>query len=103
MQAIHVRTKIDSETLHLAELRSLIGKPVEIMIVELAAATREEFFAEAVHVPDTSAGRAAQRAKFSAWRRDPRFEHFWPSIDRYLAEDAEEQASPGGAWEEPAA
>jgi len=102
MQAIHVRTKIDSETLHLPELRALIGKPVEIMIVELAPASREEFFAEAAHVPDTPAERAAQQTLFRAWRRDPRFENFWPSLDRYLAEDTQPQER-GGETEEPAA
>lgn len=102
MQAIHVRTKIDSETLHLPELRALIGKPVEIMIVELAPASREEFFAETVHVPDTPQERAAQQAKFRAWRQDPRFERFWPSLDHYLREDAQAQERSGKA-EEPAA
>jgi hypothetical protein len=103
MQAIHVRRKIDSETLHLPELRSLIGKPVEIMIVELPPASREEFFAEAVHVPDTPEGRAEQRAKFRAWRQDPRFEGWWPSLDRYLAQDPDEEAQRAGASEDPAA
>ncbi len=102
MQAIHLRTKIDSETLHLPELRDLIGKPVEILIVELAPASRQEFFQEAVHVPETPEERAAQRARFRAWRQDPRFERFWPSLDRYLAEEAEQEA-PGGATREPAA
>jgi hypothetical protein len=103
MQAIHMRTKIDSETLHLPELQSLIGKPVEILIVELAPASREEFFAEAVHVPETPEERAAQLTTFRAWRQDPRFERFWPSLDRYLAADAERQALHLGAREEPAA
>jgi hypothetical protein len=89
MQAIHVRTKIDSETLHLPELRGLIGKPVEILIVELTPASREEFFAEAVHMPDTPEERAAQLAKFRAWRQDSRFERFWPSLDRYLIAERE--------------
>lgn len=102
MQTIHVRKKIDSETLHLPELRTLIGKPVEILIVELAPASRAEFFREAVHMPDTPEERAAQQAKFRAWRQDPRFEHFWPSLDRYLAEDAPLQEHDGAA-EEPAA
>jgi hypothetical protein len=103
MQAIHLRTKIDSDTLHLPELRGLIGKPVEILIVELAPASRQEFFLEAVHVPETPEERAAQRAKFRAWRQDARFERFWPSLDRYLAEDAEPEAHSDGATESPAA
>lgn len=102
MQAIHIRTKVDSETLHLPELRALIGKPVEIVIVELAPATREEFFHEAVHMPDTPEERAAQQAKFRAWRQDPRFERFWPSLDRYLAENVQAQER-RDVGEEPAA
>lgn len=31
--------------------------------------------------------RAAQRAKFQAWCADPRFERFWPCLDRYLAQE----------------
>jgi hypothetical protein len=103
MQAIHVRTKIDSETLHLPELRGLIGKPVEILIVELAPASREEFFAEAAHLPDKPEERAAQAAKFRAWRQDARFERFWPAIDRYLAADADQPVKTNGVREEPAA
>jgi hypothetical protein len=102
MKTVHVRKKIDSETLHLPELAALIGKPAEIFIVELPPASREEFFAEAVSLPETPEGRAAQAAKFRAWRQDPQFEHFWPALDRYLAEDAQDQAPPP-AREEPAA
>jgi len=67
------------------------------MIVELAPASREEFFAEAAHVPDTPEERAAQQAKFRAWRQDPRFERFWPSLDRYLEEDTQPQQCNGKA------
>jgi hypothetical protein len=34
MSTIHVRRRIDSETLHLPELRPLLGKTVDITIVE---------------------------------------------------------------------
>jgi hypothetical protein len=34
MNAIHIRKKLDSETLYLPELKSLIGKTVEIIVVE---------------------------------------------------------------------
>ena len=37
MHAIHIRMKIDSETLHLPELKPLIGKTVEIVVREQAA------------------------------------------------------------------
>ena len=32
--ALHIRTRVDSETLHLPELRPLIGKEVEIIVLE---------------------------------------------------------------------
>jgi hypothetical protein len=34
MTTIHVRRRIESETLHLPELKPLIGKTVEILVVE---------------------------------------------------------------------
>ena len=88
MEPIHIRTKVESETLHLPQLKPLIGGAVEIFVVELAPANREEVFAEAVHVPDTTEGRAAQQAIFREWRTDPRFEHLWPMIERLIAADA---------------
>lgn len=38
--ALRIRTRIDSETLHLPELRPLIGKEVEITVQEAGAAAR---------------------------------------------------------------
>ena len=35
---LRIRTRVDSETLHLPELRALIGKDVEIIVIEDAAA-----------------------------------------------------------------
>lgn len=34
MNAIRIRTTLDSETLHLPELRSLVGRSVEIIVLE---------------------------------------------------------------------
>jgi hypothetical protein len=34
MNAIHIRTRLESDTLHLPELKPLIGKMVEITVVE---------------------------------------------------------------------
>lgn len=84
MKTIHVRTRIDSDTLHLPELRDLIGKPVEVFIVELQPVDRAEVFAEASHTPDTPAEAAAQQAKFRAWMHDPRYEHLWPMIEKLI-------------------
>lgn len=87
MESIRIRTKVESETLHLPQLKPLIGKPVEILVVELPPAAREEVFAEAIHVPETPGERAAQQAKFRAWRADPCFEHLWPMIERLIEAD----------------
>ncbi len=87
MEPIRIRTKVESETLHLPQLKPLIGKAIEIFVVELVPASREEVFAEAVHVPDAAEERAAQQAKFREWRADPRFEHLWPMIERLIEAD----------------
>jgi hypothetical protein len=34
MNAIRIRTTLNSETLHLPELKPLLGKPVEIIVLE---------------------------------------------------------------------
>jgi len=41
MTPIHIHTKIDSETLHLPELKPLIGKTVEIIVAESNPAMRD--------------------------------------------------------------
>jgi hypothetical protein len=94
MHSTHIRTKVESETLHLPELKSMLGKPVEIVIVELAPATREEFCTEAACIPETPEEQTTQRDKLRAWRSDPRFERFWQTIDRLLAGDND--TGPGG-------
>jgi hypothetical protein len=97
VNAIRIRTKIDSETLHLPELKPFVGRVVEIVVVELAPATREEFYGEAVHFPETPEERATQQQLFRSWRTDPRFEHFWPLLDRLLRVPED-----GGRQQEPA-
>jgi hypothetical protein len=53
MSVIHIHRRIDSETLHLPELRPLIGKTVQIVVTEQPAPPSvtekdwEAFFAEA--------------------------------------------------------
>lgn len=42
MNAIRIRKRIESETLHLPELRDLVGKTVEIIVLE-EAATQQAF------------------------------------------------------------
>lgn len=88
MTPIRIRPKIDSETLHLPELRSLVGRTVEITISEkLEPATAVEFYATAGHVPSSEAEWAGLQATFRSWRADSRFEPFWPIIDRLLSTD----------------
>jgi hypothetical protein len=41
MKTIRIRTKVDSDTLHLPELRDLIGKSVEIVVREVLSAESE--------------------------------------------------------------
>jgi hypothetical protein len=74
MHAIHIRKKIDSETLHLPELKPLIGKTVEIIV-------REE--AGPAVVPGTGDWEAAKRAAqelqasgydFDAWLRQREYD-----------------------------
>lgn len=69
MNAIHIRKRIDSETLHLPELQPLIGKTVEIIVYEEQAPAIR---------PGTGDWEAAARAveelretgyDFDAWRQ----------------------------------
>jgi hypothetical protein len=55
MHAIRVRKTIDSETLHLPELKPLIGRTVDITVEEQPPAVRDEFWAEAARLPQTAA------------------------------------------------
>lgn len=41
MNAIRIRKRIDSETVHLPELRSMIGKEVEIIVLEEISAAAD--------------------------------------------------------------
>lgn len=87
MKTIRIRTKVESDTLHLPELRDLIGKSVEIIVREEAPAVRDQFYAELARVPDTEEAFDAQQATYRQWRADPRFEAYWPTLDHLLARD----------------
>lgn len=43
MNAIRIRRRVDSETLHLPELKDLVGKTVEIIILEEVAGLAPRF------------------------------------------------------------
>ncbi len=85
MNAVRIRKKVDSDTLHLPELTPLIGRTVEITIEEQVPAVRDEFWAEAARLPDTPDAFEEQKAVFRQWRGDPRFEPYWPTLDSLLA------------------
>ncbi|HET6572833.1 MAG TPA: hypothetical protein VFG68_04465 [Fimbriiglobus sp.] len=89
MNAIHIHKTLDSDTLHLPELRPLIGRRVEIVVREEqpAAEVRDQFYAELARAPETAEAFAAQQATYRRWRADPRFEAYWPTLDHLLARD----------------
>lgn len=103
MEPIRIRTKVESDTLHLPQLQPLIGKVVEVFVVEIAPASRDEVFYEALHLPETAEERAAQQATFRQWRTDPRFERFWPMINRLIEKDEAPVVNGSGASSEVAA
>jgi hypothetical protein len=74
MNAIRIHCKLDSETLHLPELRPLLGKNVEIVVQEEATSAV---------TPGTgdwdAAARAAENLRksgydFDAWRRQREYD-----------------------------
>lgn len=89
MNATHIHQTLDSDTLHLPELRPLIGRRVEIVVREEqpTAEVRDQFYAELARVPDTEEGFDAQMVTYRQWRADPRFEAYWPTLDRLLGRD----------------
>jgi len=46
-----------------------------------------EFYGEAASLPHSETEWAEKQATFRAWRGDPRFERFWPILDRLLTVD----------------
>ncbi len=88
MTTIRIRRTLDSDTLHLPELRPLIGRTVEIVIAEQPEpGVRDQFYAEGSRFPETESKFEAQKQIFRAWRADPRFEVYWPMLDRLLERD----------------
>jgi len=49
MNAVRIRKRVDSDTLHLPELRAMIGKDVEIIVLEEPAAQAASQDLTAVH------------------------------------------------------
>ena len=85
MTAIRIRRKLDSETLHLPELKPLLGKIVEITVEEQPTTVRDQFYAEAGRLPETEEAFKSQLGTFRAWRNDSQFEPYWPLLDKLIA------------------
>jgi hypothetical protein len=81
MKAIHIRRQIDSDTLRLPELQALIGKTVEIIILEdgtergLPPGNLDFFMALA---PRTA---PVDPKEIEAIRKDPKLQRFWPLLE----------------------
>jgi hypothetical protein len=86
---IHIHRKLDSETLHLPELKPLIGKMVEITVEEKPSVS-DEFYAELARLPETVEAYEAQKAIFRQWRSDARFEPYWQVLDHALVRSFEQ-------------
>jgi hypothetical protein len=87
---IHIKRKLDSETLHLPELKPLIGRTVEITVEEQPPEVSDQFYAELARLPDTEGAFEAQKAIFRQWRNDPRFEAYWFVLDQALTRSLEQ-------------
>jgi hypothetical protein len=87
---VRIRRKLDSDTLHLPELKPLIGRTVEITIEEQPPEVRDEFYAEVSRLPETVEAFEAQEAIFCQWRCDPRFQPYWEVLDHALARTFEQ-------------
>src|SRR4051794_20800237 len=93
MAAIRIRNRLDSDTLHLPELQPLIGKTVDIVVVEHTLAppagpleTGETMFAlMPKHEPLTPAERAAFLA-------DPAYKDLWPLLSEEATADLDVDA-----------
>jgi hypothetical protein len=91
MNAIRIRTRIESETLTLPELKPLIGRAVEIIVLDdlsarAALETHETMFGLLPpEKPRTREERAAELAEWRAMRIDPQYEKSWPFIDMVLS------------------
>lgn len=85
MNAIRIRRKIESETLHLPELRNLIGKTVEIIVLEelpedsAVARRRKELFAR---LPE-SEQKTLTPEEIAALLADSQCEKLWPIVQNY--------------------
>jgi hypothetical protein len=90
MDVVRIHRKLDSETLHLPEIKPFLGRMVEISVREIVPEVRDEFWAEAARLPEDLEAFEAQKALFRAWRADPRFEPYWAVLDDLLGRPFEQ-------------
>ncbi|HUY31996.1 MAG TPA: hypothetical protein VMV69_04385 [Pirellulales bacterium] len=88
MSAIHIRKTVDSETLHLPELKPLLGRIVDITILAGPDAGARGAFHDLLRtVPESEAMWAERQATLRGWQLDSSFEPYWPVIGQMLAVD----------------
>ena len=90
MNPVRIRCKLESDTLHLPELKPLIGRVVEISVEEVAPPVRDEFWAEVGRLPESAEAYEIQQRTFGNWRADPRFEVYWPVLNELLVRSFEQ-------------
>jgi hypothetical protein len=81
---VRILRKLDSDNLHLPEIKPLLGRLVEITVEEHTPAVRDEFYAESARLPETEEAFEAQKGLFRSWRNEPRFEAYWSVLDSLL-------------------
>jgi len=81
---VRIHRKLDSDTLHLPELRPFIGRTVEITIEEQTPAVRDVFWTEVRRLPDSPEAFESQKSVFRKWRGDPGFQPYWAVLDELL-------------------
>jgi hypothetical protein len=88
MSAIRIRKTVDSETLHLPELKPLVGRTVDITIsAGPDPGAREAFHDLLQTVPESETTWTERQATLRGWQMDSRFEPYWPVIVQMLAVD----------------
>jgi hypothetical protein len=86
---IRIQRTLDSETLHLPEVKPLIGRTVEITVEEQVPEVRDEFYAETSQFPRSIEEFESQKAILQNWRSDSRFKPYWSLIDQRLTRSFE--------------
>ena len=88
MKTIHIRTKVESDTFHLPELRGLIGRRSRSSSGRQVAGRSETSSTPNLPGPPDE-GHAARRRRFRRVAGRPRgFEAYWPHLEHLIARDS---------------